>query len=162
MHKQNPLRITKGITLTELALSPYFSIINVYLEDINVFARFDEIPSLPVENIKENFNVWKLESKKNEIKGQISSSRLIHDTSAHCPCVPSFNLLGLTVSEWLNHRVTEGQGKSSIAPTFSKQGYKNIIINQRPLNKEHFKTNMTKLVLVLAQNWSDVSTASDN
>ena len=29
----------------------YFSIINVYLEDINVFARFDEIPSLPVENI---------------------------------------------------------------------------------------------------------------
>ena len=41
------------MTLVELAPSPYFSMINVYLEDINVFARFDEIPSLPVENIKE-------------------------------------------------------------------------------------------------------------
>ena len=36
-----------------MAPSPYFSIMNVCLEDINVFARFDEIPSLPVENIKE-------------------------------------------------------------------------------------------------------------
>ena len=34
-------------------IGPYFSIINVYLEDINVFARFDEIPTLLVENIKE-------------------------------------------------------------------------------------------------------------
>ena len=54
-------------------------------------------------------------------------------------CVPSFNLLGLTVpeksvmknfnfkdygmTEWQNHRMKEGQGKSSIAPTFSKRGY---------------------------------------
>ena len=53
MHKKNPLRITKGITLTELAPGPYFSIVNVYLGDINVFTRFDEIQSLPVENIKE-------------------------------------------------------------------------------------------------------------
>ena len=64
----------------------------------------------------------------------------IHDNT--CPlsmCVPIFNLLGLTVPEKYvtknfhrlrndNHRmtrVTEGQGKSRIAPTFSKQGYKN-------------------------------------
>ena len=59
MHKQNPLRITKANKGQQLSMnrhpapSPYFSIINVYLEDINVFARFDEIPSLPVENIKE-------------------------------------------------------------------------------------------------------------
>ena len=52
MHKQNPLRITKAITLTELAPSPYFSIINVHLVDINVFSRFDEIPSLPVPDNK--------------------------------------------------------------------------------------------------------------
>ena len=42
------LRLKKGnITLKELAPRPYFSIINVYLVDINVFAKFYEIPSLP-------------------------------------------------------------------------------------------------------------------
>ena len=46
-------RITKGNNLIELAPSPYFSItcINVHLVDINVFAKFDEIPSLPVQVI---------------------------------------------------------------------------------------------------------------
>ena len=39
-------RITKGInSLTELAPSPYFSIITVHLVDINLFAKFYEIPS---------------------------------------------------------------------------------------------------------------------
>ena len=28
-------------------------------------------------------------------------------------------------TEWQNHRIPEGQGKSGIAPTFSKRGYKN-------------------------------------
>ena len=28
------------------------------------------------------------------------------------------------MTEWQNHRILEGQGKSSIAPTFSKRGYK--------------------------------------
>ena len=46
-------KLKRAITLIEFAPSPYFSIINVYLEDINVFTRFDKIPSLPVENIKE-------------------------------------------------------------------------------------------------------------
>ena len=52
MHKQNSLRITKGNNSHRIGPKPFFSIINVYLEDISVFARFDEIPSLPVENIK--------------------------------------------------------------------------------------------------------------
>ena len=47
--------LQRTITLTELATSsPYFSIINVNLEDIHVFARSDEIPSLPVQDTKEN------------------------------------------------------------------------------------------------------------
>ena len=51
---QTDFRITKGNqTLTELAPSPYFSIINVHLVDINVFAKFDGIPSLPFQDIKE-------------------------------------------------------------------------------------------------------------
>ena len=42
----------KGKYLTELAPSPYFSIINVHLVDINVFAKFYEIPSLPFQDIE--------------------------------------------------------------------------------------------------------------
>ena len=41
--------LQRAITLTELANSPYFSIINVHLVDINVFVKSDEIPSLPVQ-----------------------------------------------------------------------------------------------------------------
>ena len=41
----------------ELVPSPYFSIINVHLVDINVFAKFDKLPSLPVQVIKEKQNV---------------------------------------------------------------------------------------------------------
>ena len=42
-----------AITLIELAPSPYFSIISVHLVDINVFTKSDEIPSLPIQVIKE-------------------------------------------------------------------------------------------------------------
>ena len=55
-HKQNALRLQRAITLTELAPSPYLSIINVHLVDINVFAKSDEIQSLPVQVIKEKPN----------------------------------------------------------------------------------------------------------
>ena len=41
---QTDLELQRAVTLTELAPSPYFSIINVHLVDINVFAKFDEIP----------------------------------------------------------------------------------------------------------------------
>ena len=39
--------LQRALTLTELAPSPYFSIINVHLVDINMFAKSDEIQSLP-------------------------------------------------------------------------------------------------------------------
>ena len=45
-------RIRKGKN-SKLAPSLYFSIINVHLVDINVFAKSDETPSLPVQVIKE-------------------------------------------------------------------------------------------------------------
>ena len=45
--------LQRAIALIELAPSPYFSIINVHLVDVNVFANSDEIPSLPVQVIKE-------------------------------------------------------------------------------------------------------------
>ena len=45
--------LQRAITLKELAGSPYVSILNVHLVDIHVFAKFDVIPSLPVQVIKE-------------------------------------------------------------------------------------------------------------
>ena len=47
------LELQRAITLTELAPSTFYSNTNVHLVDINVFAKFDEIPSLPVQDIKE-------------------------------------------------------------------------------------------------------------
>ena len=44
--------LQRAITPTELDSNPYFSIINVHLMDTNVFAKSDEIPSLPVQVIK--------------------------------------------------------------------------------------------------------------
>ena len=44
--------LQRAITLKELARSPYISIINVHLVDINVFAKFYEIPSLPFQDIE--------------------------------------------------------------------------------------------------------------
>ena len=44
--------LQRAITLTELAPSPYFLIINVHLVDINMFAKLYEIPSLPFQDIQ--------------------------------------------------------------------------------------------------------------
>ena len=56
--------LRRAITLTELAPSPYFSIINVHLVDINVSAKSDELPSLPVQVIKEKQKFWWLRITK--------------------------------------------------------------------------------------------------
>ena len=54
IHKQNALRITKGNnSLTELTPSPFYSNTNVHLVDIILFEKFDEILSLPVQDIEE-------------------------------------------------------------------------------------------------------------
>ena len=45
--------LQRAITLKELVPSLYSSIINVHLVNIDVFAKSDEIPSLPVQVIKE-------------------------------------------------------------------------------------------------------------
>ena len=54
IHKQNALRITKGNNSNKIGPWPFFySNTNVHLVDINVFAKFNEIPSLLVQDIKE-------------------------------------------------------------------------------------------------------------
>ena len=48
-----------------MAPSPFYSNTNVHLVDINyVFAKFDEIPSLPVQDIKEKQNVMDKELQR--------------------------------------------------------------------------------------------------
>ena len=44
--------LKRAITLTELAHSPFYSNTNVHPVDINLFAKLDEIPSLPFQVIK--------------------------------------------------------------------------------------------------------------
>ena len=44
----------RAITLTELAPNPYFSTVNVHLVDIDVPAKFHEIPSLPFQDIEKS------------------------------------------------------------------------------------------------------------
>ena len=58
MYKQNSLRMTKSNNSLRIGPYPYFSIINIHLVDINVFA---EIPPWPVQDIKEKPNCcgWK-------------------------------------------------------------------------------------------------------
>ena len=56
--------LQRAITLTELALALIFSIINVHLVDINLFTKFNEIPSLPVQVIKEKLKYRRLRITK--------------------------------------------------------------------------------------------------
>ena len=53
MHIQKPLRGQREITLIELAPSHYSFIINICLVYMNVFARFDAIPFMTLQDIKE-------------------------------------------------------------------------------------------------------------
>ena len=59
--------------------------------------------TVPEKSVTKNFNVWKLERRKNEeIKGRIREAAWFQHTRYICPlsmCVPSFNLLGFTVPE---------------------------------------------------------------
>ena len=61
----------RHLNITDLGYPiPYFSIINVHLVDINVFAKSDEIPSLPVQVIKEKPKCCRLRiTKGNNSKG---------------------------------------------------------------------------------------------
>ena len=50
---QKPLRITKGNNSNSIGSYPLIFIISICLEDRNVFARFNEIPSMTLQDTKE-------------------------------------------------------------------------------------------------------------
>ena len=58
------LRITMGNNSKRIGPSPYFSIINVHLVNINVCAKFYEIPSLPFQDIEKP-------KRRREMDGQL-------------------------------------------------------------------------------------------
>ena len=53
MHIQKPLRITKGNNSNSIGPKPLVFISSICLVHMNVFAKFDEIPSMILQDIKE-------------------------------------------------------------------------------------------------------------
>ena len=53
MSIQKPFRITKGNNSYSIGPSPYFFISSICLVHMKVFAKFDEIPSMTLQDIKE-------------------------------------------------------------------------------------------------------------
>ena len=52
MYVEKPLRITKGNNSHRNGPSPYFFILSICPVDMNVYARFDEIPTMTLKVIK--------------------------------------------------------------------------------------------------------------
>ena len=76
----------------------YIHLLSTRVPSLNIFGL-----TVPEKSVTKNFNVWKLERKKNEeIEGRNRAAAWFRYTRYICPlsmCVPSFNLLGLTVPE---------------------------------------------------------------
>ena len=68
MHIHKPLRITKIITLIEMAPIPYIFIISIGHVDMNKYARFDEIPSMTLEDIKETKRYGRTDGRTDNVK----------------------------------------------------------------------------------------------
>ena len=49
---KSPLELQKEIARIELAPSPYFFVLSIYLAYMNMFARFDENPAMTLQDIK--------------------------------------------------------------------------------------------------------------
>ena len=70
---QKPLRITKGNKSNSIGPYPLiFFIISICLEDRNVFAKFDEIPSMTLFDIKETVYTKAIKNYKKEITPIVS------------------------------------------------------------------------------------------
>ena len=57
--------LQRELTLIELDPRPYFSIINVHLVNINVFAKFYEIPPLPFQDIEKLKRLGRTDGRTN-------------------------------------------------------------------------------------------------
>ena len=64
----NGLKVTVGITPIVLAPSPYFFIRSIRLVHMHVFAKFDEIPSMILQDIKETKRYRRTVRRTNNVK----------------------------------------------------------------------------------------------
>ena len=62
------LELQREITLIELAPSPYFFVKSICLVFINMFAKFDEIPAMTLQDIKETKCYGRMHAGTNNMK----------------------------------------------------------------------------------------------
>ena len=70
MYKKAHWKLQKEVTTLELAPSPYFLLSAFVLLDMNVYTRFDETPSLTLQDIKETLSMHKYTKATQSYKGE--------------------------------------------------------------------------------------------
>ena len=121
-----------AITPTKLASSSNFSIINVHLVDTNAFAKFDEIPSMPVQVIKEKPKCNGLRITKGNNSKRVLALFFYYKCSSceyQCVCQIWWN----SVIAFSRYWKTKSDGReNSILPTNTVcRGYNDLWAQQR-------------------------------
>ena len=62
------LELQREITLIELAPSPYFVVQSICLVYMNMFARFDENPTMTLQDIKETKRYGRTDARTDNVK----------------------------------------------------------------------------------------------
>ena len=111
-----------------MAPSPFYSNTNVHLVDINVFAKFDGIPSLPVQVIKENQNVVNKELQRAVTLKELAPSLYFSIINVHLVDIKEFaksdEIPSLTVQVY--------QEKTKMSPIKNYKGQNSKRIDHSP------------------------------
>ena len=62
------LELQREITLIELAPCPYFLVLSICLVYMNMFAKFDEIPAMSLQDIKETKRYGRTHGRTDNVK----------------------------------------------------------------------------------------------
>ena len=62
------LELQREITLIELTPSPYFFVLSICLAYINMFARFNENPAMPLQDNKETKRYGRMHTRTDNVK----------------------------------------------------------------------------------------------
>ena len=78
MYIHKPLRITKGNNSHRNGPSSLLFIIIICPVDMNVYARFDEIPSITLEDIKKTKCYGRTDGKQNVTDGRMDNVKTVY------------------------------------------------------------------------------------
>ena len=67
-YTKSHLELQREITLIELAPSPYFFVLSIYLAYMNMFARFDKNPAMTLQDIKETKRYGRTDARTDNVK----------------------------------------------------------------------------------------------